>query len=285
MYARRALALAPPLSPETFGELRLLLPMASVIPALKSFVGGDPKPFFKALQRLESHADPSFKTGLFSYYLALGQIRKAESLAGFQSNPVSRGYFAVDLAYSLGRAEAFREELRRAWKKKPLHWALYTAMLARACLVAEADSEWKLVADLPLFDPAVKDALRGLLALVHGNTEAADGLIDSALGCPLSFGGVYLLAAEAEAESLQKRGRAAEASGILERALSHRGEIAGFSYFAWRLEVRLSRLYRKLGRVEEARAAENRLLSRLSLADPDHPAVLAVRDGKPWLEP
>lgn len=282
-YARRAQSLTAHLPLKPTSADAFLAVAVRVIPTAGSFVDGDPQPLLEALRRMESDCTSEFKPSLGWYYLQLGQIRKAESLLRLETNPVWRHLSAAELAYALNRGEVFREELRHfleSQKRKPILARYVAALLVRAGLLEEAEAGLKVARSAPS-DPEGEDAVKALLALSRGEIEKADRLMEAALSCPVSRP-VYLLAAEAQAESLQMRDRPGEAVGVLERALMHRGAIAFYSHYAWRLEVRLSRLYRSLGRIDEAKVLEDRLLKRLSLADPDHPAIQAVHRGTPW---
>jgi hypothetical protein len=66
---------------------------------------------------------------------------------------------------------------------------------------------------------------------------------------------------------------------VLERASEKRSSAAfeGGGACWLRTQLQLARLYREVGRTEDARKVERELLSLLALADADHPMLLELR--------
>ena len=52
------------------------------------------------------------------------------------------------------------------------------------------------------------------------------------------------------------------------------------AYFWMRTQVRLADLYRRLGRIDEAKVLESELLKLLSVADADHPMLRAIEQHR-----
>jgi tetratricopeptide (TPR) repeat protein len=120
--------------------------------------------------------------------------------------------------------------------------------------------------------------LEGELLLARGQKAAAierfveANRITQQTGTPIFF-----LGAESLAQALDENGRAEEALHVLESASHQR--VRAFvrprpsGYFWLRIEVALAKLYRKLGKIEQAQSTENKLRWTLSEADPEHPIL------------
>ena len=115
--------------------------------------------------------------------------------------------------------------------------------------------------------------LRGEIALSRGNLEDAVRELEAGWESQGRFiKASYYLGRESLAAILEKQGDLSRAIQILERRPERReAAFAGGAAYWHRNRLQLARLYRRVGRVEEARATEADLLRLLALADPDHP--------------
>ncbi len=123
--------------------------------------------------------------------------------------------------------------------------------------------------------------LRGEIALAHGHRAEAVRELEAAwehvqlVLVPPS----YYLGSESLAAILSRRGDVARAIQILERrpeeiSLQWLGATPAY---LMRNRLQLAKLYRHVGRAEDARAVEAELSKQLAFADPDHPTLAELR--------
>ena len=119
----------------------------------------------------------------------------------------------------------------------------------------------------------------------HDPAEAIERL-DRALDQAPDFPRLELFAAsEALATAWRRQGNDLAALRVLEAAAQRRPRLtdAGFLIGAFgrlRILTGLARLYRQLGRTNDAVSIEEEVLGSLRFADPDHPLVLRITEGR-----
>jgi hypothetical protein len=87
--------------------------------------------------------------------------------------------------------------------------------------------------------------------------------------------GVFLLGSESLAAMRREKGDSPGAIRVLERTSDRR--ISSGEFLWSRNRFQLARLYREIGRVEDAERIDQELLNTLAMADSDHPIVLEIK--------
>ena len=93
----------------------------------------------------------------------------------------------------------------------------------------------------------------------------------------------YYLGAESLATAWQQVGEDEQALRVLEEAAEAKARYSNFFWgaFGWlRVQARLAREYRELGRIDEAVSIEDDVLHMLKYADADHPIVRQIREAR-----
>ena len=150
-------------------------------------------------------------------------------------------------------------------------------LLARVGLLPQAARLLnKIETEQPISTPGYLQIPRGELALARGEVDRGIAELEEGtrrvgeMGHQPSF-----LGSESLAAALKEKGDLAQAVQVLERASEKRPsaafQLAGA--FWLRNQFQLARLYREVGRAEDARKLERELLNLLALADPDHPIL------------
>ena len=125
----------------------------------------------------------------------------------------------------------------------------------------------------------------GELALRRGETAEAIDRIERGLELTSLDGTIdFYLGSESLATAWQRLGNETQALRVLEDAAQLKAryrnrELTG-AFGRFRVQARLAREYRKLGRVQEAEAIEAELLRMLTYADADHPIVRQIRESQ-----
>ena len=126
------------------------------------------------------------------------------------------------------------------------------------------------------------DILRGVLALNRGNRiEGLRMLGDALSSISLTDSGSAascFMGSEILAEAWREQGDSTNAAAVLRAALEKESFLlidqSVFTGPLWlKLQAQLSKLYREMGRDEDARKIEDELRRSLALADPDHPIL------------
>ena len=228
------------------------------------------------LSSQSSGAQDALSWHLGSFYLTLGKRQAAQQL--FQN--VSATTRKALVAYGLGDENAAREYLHES---RASHRT--AILLARVGLLAQAeevlsdpDTPGRVVA--PFLPPSWDAVARGELALARGQTTEATRLLEEGVRgiqpWPTAY---FFLSSEALAQAWEQQGNTAKAVEILEAASRMKWPAIVWPsapFFWMKNQVRLAKLYRKLGREQEASEIEAELRQLLALADPDHP-ILAAR--------
>lgn len=125
--------------------------------------------------------------------------------------------------------------------------------------------------------------LQGEIALSRGETAAAIAYLEEGTNRLRTMGeGIFLPGSESLANAYEQQGDTAGLLRVLEKAaaeklLLYRVRLEPAVIYWHRNQLRLARLYRKLGRVEEAHKIEAELLKQLAYADHDHPILLQLK--------
>ena len=130
--------------------------------------------------------------------------------------------------------------------------------------------------------------LQGEVALSRGNTSQAIFYLEEGTDRLRTMGeGIFLSGSESLANAYEQQGDTAGLLRVLEKAsaeklLLYRVRLEPVVTYWHRNQLRLAQLYRKLGRVEEARKIEAELLTLLAYADSDHPILRVLKDNERW---
>jgi serine/threonine protein kinase len=278
LYAGRALKLGPadPVS-QAFDVVWL-----EMLPAFERWVQGDAKGAQQEISRVEKVFPPSSEAkriaravSLSQMYLSLGRAKDAEAAA--QKLPASVrggvGIWSALLKEDQRGAQDILQSSKFSWG-----WS-GVILLARAGLIEPGRQVlgfWEKRAPDP--DRNLK-APRAAMALAEGrNDEGISGLTAEFWRLQASGERSYFLIAEMLAACLEERGDSARALQILEQASNQRDRIyAEYGHLWLRSQVRLVRLYRKLGKAADAERAKADLAKMLSVADPDFPILVQLR--------
>ncbi len=140
------------------------------------------------------------------------------------------------------------------------------------------------VAALP---QANQQLLEGELALRRQDWRAAIDLLRPAVEWSrlLAHRPTFARESESLATALHETGDDREALRVLEKAVQevvtyHGGGRIYEAFDRSRVQARLAREYRKVGRIDEAVAIEDEVLHMLKYADADHPIVLQIKETR-----
>jgi hypothetical protein len=120
--------------------------------------------------------------------------------------------------------------------------------------------------------------VRAELALATGRRREALDLLEKNLEQvgTLDWGrGVFLLGSESLAAMRREKGDLPGAIRVLERTSDRR--ISSGEFLWSRNRLQLARLYRDVGREEDAERVERELMNLFAVADSDHPIVLDLQ--------
>jgi tetratricopeptide (TPR) repeat protein len=226
-------------------------------------------------------------------YLTLGRIEAAERAAAKILDPIVRNDLRAQISFFRGDALALKNHLQlpgnRTLGSVQTAWWETTAILqARAGLLSAA-RRFQKTEEQPVGRPQED---RPELHTVLGEIELAKGDLAGAIleleqATELSVDWrpnrpAFFLNSESLAAALKKTGNVKRAIEVLERASERRIQavsgafsLAGAYWLRSRFE--LARLYREVGRVEDARTIEADLEKLLARADADHPILVALK--------
>ena len=215
-----------------------------------------------------------------AFYVAFGQLGKAERL--WESFPENwRPGFMAGIADARGDQQTLQDYMR-AWRVVGLPSAFntYLSRQIRAGLTP---------------DPAVLEAaprfrqqlVAGELAFRRRDWGKAIASLEPALesGVGNNKRSWFYRASESRATAYLEVGDETQVLHVLERAaqdkpLYHGRDGIGTANDWLRVQARLAREYRRLGRIVEAVAIEDDVLHMLKYADADHPIVLQIREAR-----
>ena len=232
------------------------------------------------IDSLNSNARTGFAVGTAIFYLTLGRLEVAAQCFQKIPDPLLR-------QEQLARVALFRND-RRAMKQHLVasEGSTYLStntviLLARVGLLPRAASLLTKIEtpQLSISDPGFLQIPRGELALARGKVDSGIAELEEGTRRVGVLGGWAFLGSESLAAALKEKGNLARAVQVLERASEKRSAAAfeGGGAFWLRSQFQLARLYREVGRAEDARRIEGELLNLLALADADHPMLVELK--------
>ena len=279
-YVRRARALA---SPEFMQDSDAA--WLELLPATENWLDGNLTGALQVadgvaakIDSLDGNARTGFATYAALFYLTLGRLEAAARCSQEIPDPLLR-------QEQLARVAFFRND-RRMLKQHLValegttHRSGNTViLLARAGLLPQAARFLNKI-EASSSVPGYLQIMRGEVALARGEVDG--GIAELEEGTRLvaeeRYGPTFL-GSESLAGALMEKGDLAHAIQILERASAKRSTAAFESSGAFwlRNQLQLARLYREVGRAEDAQKIEKELLDLLALADSDHPILRELK--------
>ena len=220
-----------------------------------------------------------------AFYLALGQLEKAAEWFGASNRMPSANHYylawiadAVDDYEGLGnRLRAYTEARRAAglnpMTARPLRWV-------RGGVALEPD-DLQAIPGYERLSESPRQLALGELSFRRGDWRQAIELLEQ--GVEATGRLEFYQGSESLATAWQKVGDNARALRVLEHAAGRKARyeilLSGPSG-KFRVQARLARVYRALGRIDEAVALEDEVLHMLKYADADHPVVLQIKEAR-----
>jgi tetratricopeptide (TPR) repeat protein len=231
------------------------------------------------LENVLGQARTLFLDELGSRYFALGRLHDAERY--FRQIPEHSQHLDLSgLAEARGDQETFRKELLAQFASGEELGPGTAARLAREGFLSQAEK----VLNAPLMaeiQPVSRvQAAHGELLFARGHRR--EGLSEMTIAWQSlrsSRNDNALMVAQYLSDALLKSGRTAEAIDVLEEELADKPDPAALLWIAG-CELRLVRLYRTVGREQDARAMEHKMRQQLSVADADYPMLAALRTSE-----
>ena len=287
-YLRRSLEL---ITPEIRENFPIPVSYLELVPFTESWVKGELPAAAAELDKVAEKIDSLGGRGrdcLAAHaalgYLTLGRLETAARISEKIGDPLDRDVMLAQVDFLRGDDLPFRRDLRASIGRRSNR---VTDEVPETALILEARAgllsgrEANLIQRELDGSPKTLHAMRGEFALAHGHPGAAIRELDEYLkgvGEGPYLPSLYLIS-ESLAAALAAEGDLARAIHVLEqnadkRAAAVAGGGGGTTAAYWlRNRLDLARLYRRAGRVEDARAVEADLSKLLSLADPDHPIL------------
>lgn len=278
-YARRARQLV---SPEIVKASPAGVAWVELFPAFEHWLGGDTG---KALaeaerfaQELESTPSGEQEWAVWSlghFFLTLGKLETAEKLFQRVSTPFRRFPPLAMVSYLRGDRAGFRKRLSAALANPGRRDPAIAVLLARAGLLSQAEREISGQENAKTDIPGFIEVERGELASARGQAaEAIRQLKKGRERDPVNSSNTFFLGTETLATALSQQGDVDGAMRVLELASQQKARAIfalASAVPSWmRTQLLLAKLYRKVGRHEDARRIEAELLGLLAYADPDH---------------
>ncbi len=281
IYRQRALALLPEEPSERWYSRQATL---ILMPSFAGLLEGRPEPALEALDRLAERWSMAAGPSLAGFYLNLGKLSQARELFRSESAPSFRGLGEIVVAYAAGQRERFVDAVRHHWgASSTFEGPLKPVLLARAGRIDDAIALLERVGPhTPLNATTdLMDTARGVVALLSGDESRGVELLEQALSCPAVYAS-FLIGAEVLADHYASQGRQMDALRVLERAHLRTHATMFYGEYYARIQVQLLRLLRETGRLDQKAELEEKMRQRWALADPDHPALVAL-DREPTL--
>jgi serine/threonine-protein kinase len=213
-------------------------------------------------------------------YMTLGRLEAAAQVSRRIGDSGLRNAILAQVAFCRGDEVDLAARLKAGAGSQPIGLAdPFLFLQARAGITADAERILKERGDRPPIPGTLGNlggpALRGEIAVAEGRFAEAiremqkEWETDSkVMVVPPSFH----LSRESLATLLERQGDLAHAIQVLENRTERcTAAGSGSGPFWLRNRLQLAQLYRRAGRVNDARAVEAELSSLLSFADPDHP--------------
>jgi tetratricopeptide (TPR) repeat protein len=302
-YLRRAADLA---TPEVTDGHAWAVAWMELVPFTELWLKGDVAAAAGELDRFAAKLDSlgrsvrdNFALKAVLAYLTLGRIEAASRAAEKIFDPTIRNDALAQISFFEGDTRALHDQLRfpgdRAIFPSPGWWETIAILQARGGLTREArryvtaedqraTSGWqgRLQAVRGRKDRLEFHNVPGEIALQQGNLADAIAALEKATSLAPEWQPQrpsFFLGSESLAGALEKKEGTARALQVLELASGRKFQaiINNNSGAYWlRSRLALARLYRKTGRLEDARAVEADLSNLLALADADHPMRLEL---------
>jgi tetratricopeptide (TPR) repeat protein len=212
-------------------------------------------------------------------YLMLGRLEAAEDASRKINDSRAQNAMFAEIAFLRGDEAGFRDRLKSQQEPEPdnpPNWRTLVVLGARIGMTSDARRFVEVSERVPPPSPNMKEdvhTLRGEIARAQGRrAEAARELEAASEDQGEIVTSRYYLGMESLAEILTEQGDVSRAIEVLERRPDRFAAAGGGGAAYWlRNRLQLAKLYRRAGRIEDARAVETELSSLLAFADPDHP--------------
>ena len=220
-----------------------------------------------------------FLDELGSRYFSLGRLHDAERY--FRQLPEHSQYMDLSaLAEARGDRETFRKELLAQFASGEELGPGTAARLAREGFISEAEKVLAAPLMAEIQPVSRVQAARGELIFAQGNRREGLREMSAAWQSLRSDrNDNALMVSQYLSDALVKSGNTAEAIEVLEQELGDKPDPTAL-YWISGSELRLARLYRSVGREQDARAMELKIREQLSVADADHPMLAALRTSE-----
>jgi tetratricopeptide (TPR) repeat protein len=241
---------------------------------------GDARPevvrLLKTYESATQDVDTNVREFAARFFLTTGELKRGEGVLRPHGD-TSLNSILVELAR--GDMKVANSNARDFLKKNPRFTSgIATLILVKSGCSAEAD---QMLRETPRVLKSDSAAIRAEIALQKRRYPLAVGLFRKAISArAFHCYDSYYLAAESLASALQHQGRLAEAIQVLEDAAVQKAATYSSELVLWGrswilVRAKQAELYRKAGRVAEARLVELDLGKHLAFADPDD--VIAAR--------
>jgi tetratricopeptide (TPR) repeat protein len=262
-------------------------------PAFEAWYGNDSTQALAEVNRIMSLpvAKSNERRGIYAsfgaeFYLGLGRIHDAERVSqGAHQAGTPPSLDDVFVAFARNDTNAMRRSLKAiadGTKNQGYLPPIVTMLLMQAGSFGEA-SKGIAWGDSNHWSGGFQQTIEGQLAFYRGNIAEAVPLLDQGNQSLLDHGNgssyAGFLGVETLARALESQGQITRAAAVLEEALQLKGGAVGgrtSTIFWLRDEYQLARMYRKLGRQQDAEKVEAGLRAELANADPDFPILVAL---------
>src|SRR6266508_224810 len=278
-YARRAREL---ISPEIVKTSPFGVAWVELFPAFEYWLSGDTREALAEAERFAQKLDSTplgeqemAVLSLGGFFQTLGKLETAEKLQQRVSTPFFRFAALAMVSYFRGDRAGLEEHLRAALASREPMDTLIGVLLARTGSLSEAERLISKQENARTYSGGCIEVERAELAFARGQTaEAVRQLKAGRERAPFNSSNTFFLGTETLATALSQQGDMEGAVRVLELASQQRTRAifhfvsAGHSWM--RTQLLLAKLYRRVGRQEDARRIAGELLKLLVYADPDH---------------
>jgi hypothetical protein len=278
------------ITPEIRDRFPNLVSGMKLLPFTESWLKGDVEAAAGEIDRVAEEIDLSvgrtrdeLARQTANGYLTLGRIEAAARTSGKIVDPVVRNDMRTQIAFIQGDLPALRHHLqfqggRESRRAASAWWEATLILEARVGLLSDAKPFQK---EMQFHDvwPEALPSLQGEIALAHRKlTSAIRELEEAGRLCEDPWVADCYLGRESLAAALARRGDAPRAIQVLERNPEKFYAMRGGTGAYWlRNRLQLAKLYRSVGRAEDAQIVEAELSKLLALADPDHPILVELQ--------
>jgi tetratricopeptide (TPR) repeat protein len=235
------------------------------------------------IDSLSGGARASFAMGAAYLYLTLGRLEAAAKCFQKIPDPLLRQEQLARVAFFRNDRRSLEQHLVASEGTTYLS-SNTVILLARVGLLPQAARLLEKIeaSQQSVSDPGYPLIPRGELALARGEVDLGISELEEGTRRVGVMGYWAFLGSETLATALEKKGDLARAVLVLERASERRSSAAfeGGGACWLRNQLQLARLYREVGRAEDARKIERELLNLLALADPNHPILVDLKRPK-----